>query len=142
MALDPISAALDIGGKLIDRLWPDPAQRDAAKLELLKMQQSGELAQLQADTALAQGQMEINKVEAASPTLFVSGARPFIMWICGLALAYATIIEPIARFVMSVVYRYTGAFPVIDTALTLQVLLGLLGLGAMRSYDKNMGTSR
>lgn len=142
MALDPITAALDLGGKLIDKLFPDPAQRDQAKLELLKMQQSGELAQLQADTVLAQGQMEINKVEAANPTLFVSGARPFIMWICGVALAYAAILEPIVRFVATVVYRYAGSFPVIDTALTLQVLLGLLGLGAMRSYDKKNGTSR
>jgi hypothetical protein len=42
MALDPVTAVLDIGGKLIDRMWPDPAVADQAKLELLKMQQTGE----------------------------------------------------------------------------------------------------
>ena len=62
MAFDPISAALDIGGKLIDRLWPDPSQAAAAKLELLKLQQSGELQQIT-------GQLEINKVEAANPSV-------------------------------------------------------------------------
>ena len=81
MAFDPISAALDIGGKLIDRLWPDPTQAAAAKLELLKLQQSGELQQIT-------GQLEINKVEAANPSVFVSGWRPFIGWVCGTALAY------------------------------------------------------
>ena len=64
MAFDPISAALDIGGKLIDRLWPDPTQAAQAKLELFKLQQSGELAQIT-------GQLEINKVEAANSSVFV-----------------------------------------------------------------------
>jgi hypothetical protein len=57
MALDPVSALLDVGSKVIDRLWPDPAQRDAAKLELFKLQQSGELAQLAAETELAKGRL-------------------------------------------------------------------------------------
>jgi len=61
MALDPLSALLDIGGKVIDRVWPDPAQAAAAKLELFKLQQSGELAPIA-------GQMEVNKVEAANPS--------------------------------------------------------------------------
>ena len=141
MSLDPVSAVLDIGGKLIDRLWPDPAQRDAAKLEMLKMQQSGELAQLTAETELAKGQLKINEVEAASGSLFVSGGRPFVMWVCGGALAYATILEPVARFAATVLYHYSGAFPVIDTTLTLQILLGLLGLGGMRSWEKGKGVA-
>ena len=76
MALDPISAALDIGGKLIDRLWPDPTQAAAAKLELLKMQQEGDLAVMVAQT-------DINKIEAGSSSLFVAGWRPFVGWVCG-----------------------------------------------------------
>ncbi len=55
MAFDPVSAVLDIGGRLIDRLWPDPTQRAAAKLELLKLQKSGQLAEMIAQT-------DINKV--------------------------------------------------------------------------------
>ena len=72
MAIDPVTAALDIGGKLIDRLWPDPAQRDAAKLELLKMQQSGELAQFSA-------QADIVKTEAGSSNWLTASWRPILM---------------------------------------------------------------
>jgi len=92
------------------------------------------------DNALKTGQLKINEAEAKSPRFFVAGARPFIMWGCGFGLLYAAIIEPIARFVAKVIFDYTGAFPVIDTSLTMQVLLGLLGLGGMRTYDKLKGT--
>ena len=135
MALDPISAVLDIGGKLIDRLWPDPLQAANAKLELLKMQQNGYLAQMVAQT-------DINKVEAASSNLFIAGWRPFIGWGCGFAFLYSALFEPFARFVSTVVFSYQGNFPVIDTTLTMQILLGMLGMGALRSFDKKNGTAQ
>jgi hypothetical protein len=134
MALDPVTALLDIGGKVIDRIWPDPAQAASAKLELLKLQQSGELQQIA-------GQLAINQEEAKSPSVFVAGARPFILWVCGVAFAYCSIVEPVARFVATVVFHYAGAYPAIDTNLTLQVLGGLLGLGALRSWDKKNGVA-
>jgi len=141
MAFDPVSAVLDIGGKLIDRLWPDPAQRDAAKIRLLEMQQTGELAKLTAETDLAKGQIGINQEEAKSTRLFVSGWRPFVGWVCGMAFFYAAILEPLGRFVAAVGFGYTGKFPVIDTALTIQVLFGILGLGAMRMREKEKGVA-
>ena len=141
MALDPVTAILDIGTKVIERLWPDPAQAASAKLELLKMQQTGELAQLAAETDLAKGQLAINQTEAASTNWFVSGGRPFIMWGCGFAMLYASLFEPIMRFVAVVMFKYAGSFPVIDTSLTTQVLLGLLGLAGMRSIDKKNGVA-
>ena len=134
MPLDPISAALDIGGKLIDRLWPDPTQAAAAKLELLKMQQEGDLAVMVAQT-------DINKIEAGSSNLFVAGWRPFVGWCCGLAFLYAAILEPLARFISKVLFSYTGDFPIIDTTLTMQILLGLLGMAGLRSWDKKNGTA-
>lgn len=139
MALDPLTAVLDISGKVIDRLWPDPAQRDAAKLELFKMQQSGELAELASTTELAKAQIAVNQEEAKSASLWVSGARPFILWMCGAAFAYATILEPLGRFVATVAYGYSGTFPAIDTNLTFQLLIGLLGLGGMRSFERVKG---
>ena len=141
MALDPVTAILDIGTKVIERLWPDPAQAASAKLELLKMQQTGELAQLTAETDLAKGQLAINQAEAQSTNWFVSGGRPFIMWGCGFAMLYASLFEPIMRFVAVVMFKYAGSFPVIDTSLTTQVLLGLLGLAGMRSIDKKNGVA-
>lgn len=80
-------------------------------------------------------QTAINLEEAKSENLFVSGWRPFVGWICGFALAYAAILEPFMSWVATV-YGYTGKFPVLNTEITMQVLIGLLGLGAYRSYDK------
>lgn len=139
--MDAVSILLGIGSKVIDRLWPDEAQRDLAKLELLKMQQSGELAQLTADTALATAQIGVNAENAKSSSVFVSGARPFILWGCGFAMIYAAMLEPMMRFLAVVVFGYLGSFPVLDTTLTTQVLLGLLGLAGMRSVDKIKGVA-
>jgi hypothetical protein len=79
MAFDPISTALDLGSKVIDRLWPDPAQRDAAKLKLLEMQQSGELARLAADTDLVKAAASIVEAEAKSEGWLTRSWRPITM---------------------------------------------------------------
>jgi hypothetical protein len=128
MALDPLSALLDIGGKVIDRVWPDPEKAAAAKLELFKMQQSGELA------AMA-GQMEINKVEAASSSLFVSGWRPSIGWICGAGFAVQFVIGPLAEWGAALA-GHPVKFPQMDTGTMMPLLLGMLGLGGLRTAEK------
>ena len=133
-----LSGLFDLGKGLIDRLFPDPAQAAAAQLELLKMQQAGDLAQLAADTDLAKLQIQTNLAEAAG-NWFTAGWRPCIGWVCGAGLAYAALIEPFARFIAKVWFGYTGEFPVIDTTLTMQILMGMLGLGAMRSVEKVKG---
>ena len=140
MSFDPISAALEVGSKLIDRLWPNPEQRDIAKLKLIELQQSGELARLTADTELSKAQIALNQEEAKSTNWFIAGWRPAIGWICGFGFAYAAILDPAARFVATFIFGYMGSFPAIDTALTIQVLFGILGLGAMRTYEKRHGT--
>jgi Holin of 3TMs, for gene-transfer release len=139
MALDPVTAVLDIGGKLMDRFWPDPATKDVAKLELFKAQQSGELQILANETTLAKGQLDVNTVEAASTNWFVAGARPFIMWGCGFSMLYAALFEPAARFISTVIFHYNGSFPVIDSTITTQILFGLLGLGGYRTMEKLKG---
>ena len=133
-----LSGLFDLGKGLIDRLFPDPAAKAAAQLELLKMQQAGDLAQLAADTDLAKLQIQTNIAEAAG-NWFTAGWRPCIGWVCGAGLAYAALIEPFARFIARVWFGYTGEFPVIDTTLTMQILMGMLGLGAMRSVEKVKG---
>ena len=132
--MDPVSLILGIGNKLIDHFFPDANQAAAAKLELLKLQQQGDLH-------VMASQMDINKVEAQNPSLFVSGWRPFIGWGCGVAFLYAALFEPLIRFISTVMFKYNGVFPVIDTQLTLQILLGLLGLAGMRSWEKKEGVA-
>ena len=134
-----LSGLFDLGKGLIDRLFPDPAAKAAAQLELLKMQQAGELAQLAAETDLAKLQIQTNIEGAKSTNWWVAGWRPAIGWVCGAGLAYAALVEPFARFAAKVWFGYTGDFPVIDTDLTLQILMGMLGLGAMRSVEKIKG---
>jgi hypothetical protein len=134
-----LSGIFDIGKSLIDRFFPDPEKKAAAQLELLKMQQSGDLAQLAADTDLAKLQIGTNIEEAKSGNWFIAGWRPFVGWVCGFSLFYVAMGEPVARFIAQVWFGYTGAFPAIDTNITMQVLLGMLGLGAMRSVEKVKG---
>ena len=87
-------------------------------------------------------QTNINIEEAKSSSTWVAGARPFIMWVCGVAFAYATILEPMLRFASQVWFNYEGTFPVIDTELTMQVLFGILGLGLFRTAEKYKGVAR
>ncbi len=121
-------------GQLLDKVLPDTEAANKAKADLISMQAKGEL-----DALL--GQLEINKEEAKSSSPFVAGARPFILWTCGVSFGYAALVEPIARFVSTVMFGYNGPFPAIDTNLTMQVMMGLLGLGALRSWDKKNGTA-
>jgi hypothetical protein len=134
MSLDPVSALLDIGGKVIDRLWPDPVQAATAKLELIKLQQSGELA------AMA-GQLEINKVEAASTSVFVSGWRPFIGWVCGAACAWNWIGLKIALFAAAYFEHSLNLAPA-DLSEMTPVLMGMLGIGGLRTIEKLNGVAR
>jgi hypothetical protein len=90
---------------------------------------------------LAKGQLEVNKVEAAHKSLFVAGWRPAIGWICGLGMASNFILIPMANFVLAL----TGSpvvVPLLDTGEMMPVLMGMLGLGAMRTYEKKEGVQR
>ena len=133
MALDPVTAVLDIGGKLIDRMWPDPAQAATAKLELIKLQQSGDLAQMT-------GQLEINKVEAANANMFVSGWRPAIGWVCALALLYQYLVRPLAVAIFAAVGHPLPTMPGLDENLW-QLMMALLGMGGLRTFEKVQGVA-
>lgn len=128
MAADPITAALEIGGKLIDRLWPDPAQAAAAKLELVKLQQSGELAAMT-------GQLDINKEEARHSSVFVAGWRPAIGWVCGAACAWNWVGLPVAKFALAAAGHTLDLAPA-DLSDMLPVLIGMLGIGGLRTLEK------
>lgn len=141
MSFDPLSALFDLGKTAIDKIWPDPIKRAEEVRKLEEMKQRGDLAELNAKVQLLTGQLDINKIEAANKNVFVSGWRPFVGWVCGFALAYAAIIEPLMRFTATM-FEYTGTFPIIDTSITMQVLLGMLGLGAMRTREKEKGVHK
>jgi hypothetical protein len=140
MDITGIGSLLDIGSKIIDRVWPDPASRDAAKLELFKAQQAGEFKVLDQAFAEAQAQIGVNTVEASNSNLFVAGWRPFIGWTCGMAFAYKFVLAPSFAFGLAV-FGHTVTLPVLDFTEMSSVLMGMLGLGAMRSYEKVKGVA-
>lgn len=130
---------LDIVDKVFDRIFPDPAQKAAAQLEVLKMQQTGELAQLQADLQLATGQMETNTEEAKTGSLFIAGWRPFIGWVCGVGLGIQFVVSPLLTFIFDF-FGERVEVPPLDLGTLMTLLFGMLGLGAYRTYEKVKGT--
>lgn len=134
MSFDPISAVFGVGEKLIERLLPDPGQKAAALLELEKLRQSGDLA------AIA-GQVEINKVEAANASVFVSGWRPFVGWTCGGGLAIQFVIGPLVGW-GTMLAGHPATLPVLDLSLLITLLAGMLGLSGLRTYEKTQGVAR
>jgi hypothetical protein len=130
-------------GPLIDRI-PDPNERARAKEQI-----EGQM--LAAMTSLVQGQLEINKEQAKHPSIFVAGARPAIMWICGIALGWNYILQPILSWLIygAAIYGYIDqtamaalTAPTLDTSELTTILLGMLGLGGLRTYEKRLGVAR
>lgn len=134
MAL-PFLAIFDVIGKVIDRVIPDPAKAMELHLELAK------LADQENERAHSEmlGQMETNKVEASSTSMFVAGWRPFIGWTGGIGIAYSFVVEPIASWTARVVFAYTGTFPVLDTGQLMALVMGMLGFGFTRAIEKING---
>lgn len=139
MAWDIPGAVTALTG-LISKLIPDKAARDAATAALQQMAEQGalteELAQLQAITS---AQTEINKVEAASTSLFIAGWRPYVGWICGTGLGMDCIVRPLVNWIAALC-GHPVDFPVLTNALLQSTMAGLLGLGHIsRTVEKIQG---
>jgi Holin of 3TMs, for gene-transfer release len=127
MGIGILDGVAGVVGQVIERVWPDPAQQAAAKLQLMQLQQTGELAAIT-------GQMDINKVEAGNQSLFVSGGRPFIIWICGFAFGWNWIGLPMTKAVMTVL-GHPIVLQAADMSEMMPVLMGLLGLGGLHAWE-------
>ncbi len=131
---DLIKGAL---GPIMDgilRFIPDKNERARAKEQF-------ESQMLVAMTSLVQGQLEINKVEAQHKSIFVAGWRPGIGWICGVALGWNYIIQPIISWVAFIQGVDLVEAPRLDTGELTTILLGMLGLGGLRTYEKRLGVA-
>lgn len=122
-----IGAVADLASTVISRLWPDKTEQ--------------ERAQLAAALTIVQGQLDANRAEAASPSAFTSGWRPGVGWVCVAALACQYIARPLVQWGGIVTGHPLPDLPGIDDNLW-QLMLGLLGLGGMRSYEKVKGVAR
>lgn len=123
-----IGAASNLITDLIDRLFPDKvAQAKEREEYLLKAQEL--------DTQLAQAQAAINQAEATNSSLFIAGWRPCVGWCCAAAFAYHLILQPLLTYSMAV-FGHTFPLPTFDSALLTTILMGMLGLGTLRTVEK------
>jgi len=120
---------------LLDKFVEDKDQKNALAHEIATM--SEKHAQ-----QLAMSQIEVNKAEAASGSLFKGGWRPFIGWVCGIAFAYHFIIQPILIFGTAAAGISIPPLPQFDMSSLMPVLLGMLGLGGLRTYEKKTGITK
>lgn len=118
---DPIQAI----GKVFDSLFTSDEEREKSKFVLEKLRMQPQLLNL-----------EIAKTQAAHRSMFVAGARPFILWVCGLGFAYVTLISPILEQVLGY------PMPEVPTAIITDTMLAVLGLGGLRSFEKYTGVSK
>lgn len=122
-----IGAVADLATTAINKIWPDKSEQ--------------EKQQLAAAVMVVQGQLGINQAEAANPSVFVSGWRPFIGWVCGAACVWNWVGLPIAIFATTL-----GGHPIAlhsaDISEMMPILLGMLGLGGLRTVEKLNGAAR
>jgi hypothetical protein len=123
-----VSALVGPVSGLLDKFIEDKDQKNALAHEIATMSERHH-------QELMKAQVEVNKVEAANSNLFVSGWRPFIGWTCGLGMFGNFITIPFANFVMALL-KIQIVIPLVPLETMMPVLMGMLGLGAMRSYEK------
>lgn len=129
-----VTALLPALGTLVDRLIPDKAAAERAKAEM-------ETQLVQAANQAAMAQVEVNKIEAQHSSVFVAGWRPSIGWVCAAGLAWAFVLAPIASWAL-VVLGIKGELPAIPTDYLLELVLAMLGIGGLRTFEKLRGVAR
>jgi len=121
---------------IISEVVVDKDKRDEIKLEIEKLADQVD----QRYHKELMGQIEVNKEEAKHASVFVAGWRPFIGWVSGIGLGYTFVFSPFVEFIARA-NGYVGEMPMPDTGQLMTLIMAMLGVGAMRSYDKNKGTS-
>jgi hypothetical protein len=126
MDITGIGAISDLAGTVINKIWPDKTEQ--------------EKQQLAAAVMVVQGQIDINKAEASNPSVFVSGWRPFIGWVCGAACAWNWIGIPVVKVALGFTAYKLVVSPA-DISEMMPILMGMLGLGGLRTVEKMNGVA-
>lgn len=145
-----VSEASKLGGKVVDlvdgvinRIWPDPIEAEKARLALRQMEQAGELQTMAIEAGLLQGQLDVNKAEAAAGGWFVPGWRPAIGWVGAIALFFYYVPRCVVTvFVWLIACYHAGAiveYPAMDISDLLGIIGTMLGMSGLRSLDKRGG---
>lgn len=127
-------AIIEIGARLLDKIIPDKDAREKAQFELIKASQDQ-------DFQLALGQLNVNTEEAKNTNLFVSGWRPYIGWVCGIALTYNFLIYPLMLWSIAAYGSDINPPPLFSEHL-MELVMGMLGLGTLRTFEKWKGVTK
>ena len=131
--LTGIGAVANVVSGVMDRFWPKQmteAEKASANLAILEALKASDLAQI-----------EVNKAEAAHASWFVAGWRPAVGWTCAAAFAYTFVVQPF-MYSMLGLFGVKVPLPILDMGALMTVLLGMLGMGGMRSWEKSKGVAR
>jgi hypothetical protein len=128
-----LAPLLDFGKDIIGKFFPDKEEARKAEAEFLRLAMDGELKQVIA-------QLQINATEAAHPSIWVAGWRPFFGWVGGAGFLYAVVGQPMLAWAAAV--KGWPIPPTLDTDLLLTVAGGMLGIGGLRTYEKRAGVTK
>lgn len=131
MSLTGLGEVANFATDLVNKFWPDKTQAEKDQLAL-------QVQQMTIAANLTQGQIDVNKAEASNQSIFVAGWRPFVGWVCGAAFGWTFVIGPLLSFTLSA-FKMSVALPQLDLSQLSPVLMGMLGLGAMRTVEKVNG---
>jgi hypothetical protein len=126
---------------IIDKIIPDPKQAAEAKLRVMELEQRKELVELEAAVKIAAAQIDVNRTEAADPSLFKSGWRPAIGWVCAAGLGYQFLLRPFLPWLAGTFGLPVAALPALEMDTLMTLLFGILGLGAFRTAEKIKGAA-
>ncbi len=136
-----IASLVPIIGSVLDKVIPNAAARDAAKAEIALKLAENQNDLLKTLTELDKGQLEINKMEAQSAHFYVAGARPTVLWICNVALAWMYILQPMTQTILFWLGKVPEAGK-LDTTAIMGLTASLLGFGGMRMFESIKGVER
>ena len=132
--LSALSALIGPVSSILDKVIPDKDLRERLSHEIATMAEKHAQAQVMA-------QIEVNKIEAASSSVFVSGWRPAIGWVCAIGLGYQFLILPFAGLINAYI-DLPAELPAIASAELTTLVMSLLGLGGLRSFEKAKGLTK
>jgi len=132
MAIDPLSSVAQLADTVINRIWPDKTEENLAKISLAR-------DQIMNAFSLVHAQAQANVESAKNASVFVAGARPFLLWVCGVAFAYQYVVRPLVPWLLIVSgMAVVPPMPSLDDGL-MELTMAMLGLAGWRSWDKKNG---
>ncbi len=127
---ESITNAVSTIGGVVDKFVETPDEKTAAKIVFAKLGKESD-----------KFQVEINKLQAKHRSIFIAGARPGMMWVCTIGMALHFIVNPIMLWIMALLDK-TAIAPKIDIESLMSLVIAMLGLGAMRSWEKGKGVTK